>query len=294
MDPLLWGDRELVEAAARHPLPLPLLVVLVLATGSPTWTYSVRQMWRLFDKIDVNGDGELSLAEIKTAMETDVMARAFVKSIGNATLSNLLSPPWDTTETAFRHIDADKSGALNRREWLAFIDEAVSLRLKHYKVKLLLDRVCFAGRGLEPAHAVAPPAAAGKARGKAGRATGSPRPAEDATGAATAAASAAVGVTAGAAAESGSWASRAFARFKALVAPRYVPNGWVDDYVYYISNNAKYASVFLADDEHPFGKWERTLDLFCVLGWSLFLSTCVPTNPRRHAPPLLYFYWVHV
>jgi hypothetical protein len=38
-DPLAWGVKELQEAGRSHPLPLPLLVNLVLATGSPTWTY---------------------------------------------------------------------------------------------------------------------------------------------------------------------------------------------------------------------------------------------------------------
>lgn len=35
----------------------------------------------------------------------------------------------------------------------------------------------------------------------------------------------------------------------------------------HVSNNAKYAAVFRADTDHPFGRTERFLDLFVVLGW---------------------------
>jgi hypothetical protein len=60
--------------------------------------------------------------------------RDFIKSIGNATLTDLLSPPWTTTERAFNTIDAKGNGTLSKNEWLAFITEARALRLKHYKV----------------------------------------------------------------------------------------------------------------------------------------------------------------
>jgi hypothetical protein len=131
----LWGAAELLDAATRHPLSLPELVSLVLATGSPTWTYSMRQLWRLFDAIDGNCDGQLTLVEIEQALEGKVHVRAFVASIGNATLEALLTPPFEQAERAFRRIDTDSRGFVNRAEWLLFIDEARALRLKYYKVK---------------------------------------------------------------------------------------------------------------------------------------------------------------
>jgi hypothetical protein len=58
-----------------------------------------------------------------------------------------------------------------------------------------------------------------------------------------------------------------------------------------VSNNAKYAAVFRADSDHPFGRTERFLDLFVVLGWyaprarrmrARALSSFPPSNKRSN------------
>ena len=94
----------------------------------------MRQLLKLFDIIDLNGDQQLSLEEIKHTLEESSKVRDFVKSIGNATLVDLLSPPWTSTERAFAAIDTARSGHLSKSEWLSFVSDARALRLKHYKV----------------------------------------------------------------------------------------------------------------------------------------------------------------
>jgi hypothetical protein len=63
------------------------------------------------------------------------------------------------------------------------------------------------------------------------------------------------------------------------------PKGWLQDLQYYVMNNCKWPAVFLASDEHPFPRWERGLDLFCVLGWSLFLSSYIAAERWAYENP---------
>ena len=72
-----WSTAEIIfEAAKRHPLPTTDFVNLVLSTGSPIWTYSLRQMRRLFDMIDPEMDNYLSEAALEEALETDMEIRS--------------------------------------------------------------------------------------------------------------------------------------------------------------------------------------------------------------------------
>lgn len=110
-----WSTAEIIfEAAKRHPLPTTDFVNLVLSTGSPIWTYSLRQMRRLFDMIDPEMDNYLSEAALEEALETDMEIRSFVQSLNNRTLSDLLSPPFETTKAAFKVIDKDQTGYVRK------------------------------------------------------------------------------------------------------------------------------------------------------------------------------------
>ena len=106
-----WSSAEVIcEASERHPLKATDLVNLVISTGSPIWTYSLRQMRRLFDMLDPTMENYISEAALEKALETDMQIQDFVKSLENRTITDLLSPPFETTKVAFRVIDTGQTG----------------------------------------------------------------------------------------------------------------------------------------------------------------------------------------
>ena len=85
--------REIIfEAAKRHPLPTTDFVNLVLSTGSPIWTYSLRQMRRLFDMIDPEMDNYLSEAALEEALRPTWRSAPSYRA-STTGRSDLLSPP---------------------------------------------------------------------------------------------------------------------------------------------------------------------------------------------------------
>ena len=177
----------------------------------------------------------------------------------------------------------------SKDEWLAFIHEARCYRLQFYRVKLLLLRSCFFGRGLLKG------VRDRRAKRERKRAAASESTARAAARAAVRAAARA--------AKSGEnkdededeadedereyleeqrlaqrlrwchplllcvvqpWLCVSPRWWEALVDSLEPPPGWWGDLRFYLCNNCKWPAVFFAHEDHPFPRWERGLDLFCV------------------------------
>ena len=83
-----------------------------------------------------------------SALENSLEIKEIVKGLENRTLNDLLTPPFETAKAAFKIIDVHNTGFISNDDWLGFIEEARRHRLRYYKIRLLLNRACFAGKGI--------------------------------------------------------------------------------------------------------------------------------------------------
>lgn len=185
----------------------------------------------------------------KLTEEESIIADFFLKQEGGP-LYDLLDP--DTLEIAFKELDKNKDGEVQREEFQDFLLKLRKMRLNFYKQKALFEVRAFWGRGQigskNPRFARQE-----KGKGQPDQVEGPDKSGED---------TAHLGCcTAG-------------------------PRGWGEDYWYAIKQEHPIISMFCSDKDHPISKPERVVMEFVALSYCYFGATW--DNPWKSWDPVLW------
>ena len=80
---------------------------------------------KIFDLIDEDGSGTLSLPEIMLALKGKPDVLRFIKTCRNPVLSEFLVPP--RVQAAMKECDTNDDGELDREEWKALSDRSLAV-----------------------------------------------------------------------------------------------------------------------------------------------------------------------
>ena len=230
------------------------VVASITQTGDTVFAFDRNVCEAIFDVVDVDQSGYLSLEEIVEA-GGDPSVIKYAKASHQPILAALLTKgsaindeegelkdrkptrqerlDLERMERAFlQSVDGDGDGRVSRAEWAAFVEFLRLERLTFLKQYMLIFRHVYFGRGLDP--------------------------------------------------------TKPFMNPLGLVARGWLPRGWCEDFWYYACNTHPILALFFTDKDNPFTKFEHYVDNLLnvsvtLLGAALLVVYQVCSNGIRFA-----------
>jgi hypothetical protein len=140
-------------------LTWPQLCGLVTESGNTIFNFDMAVCQRLFDIIDEDCSGFLSLNEVVHVGEKRVVVD-YIRRVNQPTLELLIHQDAGSSKAAnilkrgvmisfLSAVDGNGDGCVDREEWNQFINNLRSCHLRYLKQCMLLKRHCYFGHGLE-------------------------------------------------------------------------------------------------------------------------------------------------
>jgi len=144
------GDSDVVDASLYASLTFSDLTLVIWRKNDTVFRCDMKTVGpALFEFIDADFDGTLTIEEIVKAME-DPRLMEFVNAIKCPVLIKLFQEKESVMRRSFKKIDQDRSGSIDLREWLTFLARVQTDRLLYYKQRFLLKNRAYSGLGMEP------------------------------------------------------------------------------------------------------------------------------------------------